>query len=387
MNPQTFMEAIEGKWALHEQYRSEKVGDLLSITVQPLESNAGPMLDLEFCQLLSLAQVRAVDDAAGVRDDQRAKRTAHDVVEKVPLAALPEAAPYFVSREITDALAGAYDGYPADSVKLREGFLPTPAGFIWYEPERGVKLRTTSPSGFDYRVKAVLWQQASPRSDPPAASETGSASVPDHDAAFLWVYGYSSNGDEDPTDFRWMDLLVPVLLTSYGSALFLPETKRMFKALFPDGLDAADTITINWPQGGEMRSTSIAASEYRAFVQSLVEEAQRLVLSTLTFLGQTIVQTSRWRQTRPTSRRAPKFDEGTEVRVIELRRKRYVGGPEPEGEGREFSCRWIVRGHWHNYWVGPADDRRLEPRWLSPYVKGPDDKPLRRTTDLFAVTR
>lgn len=40
------------------------------------------------------------------------------------------------------------------------------------------------------------------------------------------------------------------------------------------------------------------------------------------------------------------------------------------GDGREYSCRWLVRGHWRKLASGKLT-------WVKPYVKGPEDKPLR----------
>ena len=75
------------------------------------------------------------------------------------------------------------------------------------------------------------------------------------------------------------------------------------------------------------------------------------------------------------------------IRVVALRARHY----EKTGEGDgaiEYQCQWFVRGHWHQYWVGPKGGQRLEPRWVAPYVKGPEDKPLKRpSTTVFAVVR
>jgi len=42
--------------------------------------------------------------------------------------------------------------------------------------------------------------------------------------------------------------------------------------------------------------------------------------------------------------------------------------------GRTIDCRFLVRGHWHHYWVGTdrLGTKKLEVRWLQPYLKGPD---------------
>jgi hypothetical protein len=61
------------------------------------------------------------------------------------------------------------------------------------------------------------------------------------------------------------------------------------------------------------------------------------------------------------------------VKVIELRARDYQQRDESEGTGVEYTCQWLVRGHWHQYHTKDG----LQPRWVMPYVKGPSDKPLR----------
>lgn len=67
------------------------------------------------------------------------------------------------------------------------------------------------------------------------------------------------------------------------------------------------------------------------------------------------------------------------VTCASLRRQRYLSEAEREAEAREYSHRWIVRGHMRNQPIGP---RNLEGGqkhmrvWIAPYVKGPETKPL-----------
>jgi hypothetical protein len=64
------------------------------------------------------------------------------------------------------------------------------------------------------------------------------------------------------------------------------------------------------------------------------------------------------------------------VRLIHLRRAtREQGAPEGDGAAREFTCRWMVRGHWRQQWYPSRGVHR--PIWINPHLKGPDDKPLR----------
>jgi len=64
-----------------------------------------------------------------------------------------------------------------------------------------------------------------------------------------------------------------------------------------------------------------------------------------------------------------------DVTVIHLRRVRPSGEPVEPGEGSvEWQRQWIVRGHWRNQWYPSIKEHRQI--WISPYVKGPEDKPL-----------
>lgn len=73
------------------------------------------------------------------------------------------------------------------------------------------------------------------------------------------------------------------------------------------------------------------------------------------------------------------------VSIIELRRPM---SPPREHDGsssdRRYRHRWWVGGHWRQQACGPNHaDRR--PKWIAPYVKGPEDAPLK--TDRVHVWR
>ena len=70
-----------------------------------------------------------------------------------------------------------------------------------------------------------------------------------------------------------------------------------------------------------------------------------------------------------------------EVVVIRLRRARVErDGAEAREDSVEWTRQWIVRGHWRNQHyrtLGSKDDPQAHRQiWISPYVKGPEDKPL-----------
>jgi hypothetical protein len=76
--------------------------------------------------------------------------------------------------------------------------------------------------------------------------------------------------------------------------------------------------------------------------------------------------------------------EEREVTVVRLRRERNQN--EVLGGTANYSCRFMVSGHWRNQWC-PSIGRHRQ-TWIAPYVKGPDDKPFRPTRGrAFTFTR
>lgn len=59
---------------------------------------------------------------------------------------------------------------------------------------------------------------------------------------------------------------------------------------------------------------------------------------------------------------------------------------QDEGTGREFSCQWIVGGHWRKQWY--PSEQKHKPVYILPYIKGPDDQPLKSSPEkLYKVVR
>lgn len=64
------------------------------------------------------------------------------------------------------------------------------------------------------------------------------------------------------------------------------------------------------------------------------------------------------------------------VQVIELRRLAHKHSEEKGHTTREYHTRWMVRGHWRQQRVGPGR-RYVRPVYVAPYIKGPEDAPLK----------
>lgn len=69
-----------------------------------------------------------------------------------------------------------------------------------------------------------------------------------------------------------------------------------------------------------------------------------------------------------------KQPEGKEryVVVVKLRRPKSKG--DSEERDVQWQHRWLVSGHWRNQWF-PSLNRHRQ-IWISPFIKGPEDKPL-----------
>lgn len=64
------------------------------------------------------------------------------------------------------------------------------------------------------------------------------------------------------------------------------------------------------------------------------------------------------------------------VSTVALRQRvRTPATQEGDGTRPEWSCRWVVDGHWHRYRTGTGR-AQTEWRYVHDYVKGPEDQPL-----------
>jgi hypothetical protein len=78
---------------------------------------------------------------------------------------------------------------------------------------------------------------------------------------------------------------------------------------------------------------------------------------------------------RPWRRRIPEWWKRQPlVRVIHLASLDGMQANECQRDV-EWSCRWMVRGHWRNQFYRSTG--RREPLWITEYVKGPEGKPLK----------
>lgn len=133
----------------------------------------------------------------------------------------------------------------------------------------------------------------------------------------------------------------------------------------------------------ERRTSELASDPLRAAACS------RLVANALTMLlwcQQKIVIAPELAAERHARKRLGLSPKDSNIRVIQLRRAEQREGESSQGDSPEWSCRWIVGGHWRNQYH-PSNGGHV-PTWILPYVKGPEDKPLKVPTQtVYQVSR
>jgi hypothetical protein len=80
-----------------------------------------------------------------------------------------------------------------------------------------------------------------------------------------------------------------------------------------------------------------------------------------------------------------------DVTVITLRRQRQPHELDHGESDIEYKWQWVVRGHWRNQYYGTlgevGDPNAYRQIWISPYMKGPEDAPIKPVKRAFEFTR
>jgi hypothetical protein len=107
-------------------------------------------------------------------------------------------------------------------------------------------------------------------------------------------------------------------------------------------------------------------------VPAMGVDLARPLMAALLLMSQPLASETRAVAPRAAARRVTRLGVSVpDVRVISLRR---TSGSSVGGGSREWSHRWMVRGHWRQQWYPSIGQNR--PIWVDPYLKGPEGAPL-----------
>jgi len=144
----------------------------------------------------------------------------------------------------------------------------------------------------------------------------------------------------------------------------------------------------HWREGDTLNRHVIGTSGGGPGMHSEASAAMltRLMAGAFALLEQELLVAVPARPSRAWRRRADAACRTALVRVVTLRRQHVArDGGDRTGEV-EWSCRWIVRGHWRDQWYPRLACH--QPVWIMEHEKGPEDMPLKPpTARLFAVVR
>lgn len=150
-------------------------------------------------------------------------------------------------------------------------------------------------------------------------------------------------------------------------------TTRMWEYLFMP--------TANWSmRPGQSLAARIAEFEQAAsaesrYVRTDIHE-MRYVIAMCLLMEQRILTTRREPLDRARRRRIARAGlERDHLQVVTLRRYQERGADAEHAAEVDWSCRWIVRGHWRQQYYASTGEHR--PKWIMPFVKGPEDKPMK----------
>ena len=272
-------------------------------------------------------------------------------------AVLERADPFFVGGGLEPLL---HAGEQSPSLTLTDGVAPAAAGFAWFEDGPFVALIGRAPPG-------VRWERPTP----------GEVAVVDPRAGQCRAIAWA-----------------PALLGDDGApGPRRPGIEALLVVSTPDRRAGLPLLQVSWVYGID---TETAITRNRARDTSGIDSdglLTRFVLRRLSalfaFCGQRLLAAPAEPADRGARRRLQQQGWAREplVRVVRLRRtERPAPALDAGADAPDWSCRWVVRGHWRQQWFPARNQRR--PIWITPYVKGPENRPLKppRAT-VFAVVR
>jgi hypothetical protein len=278
--------------------------------------------------------IAALEDG-GVIQDRDTLANLMEAARQAAIETLTVATPYYWAPEICELIETTGASLPGYS--LRPEDLPTPAGFCWFP-------------------RPMLLPVPEGRPDLEAISRMPS---------FMWARLASGEG---------------IWYCMTQSTTDWPQGQPATSGLWDFGQSLDDVVN------GMPPCTQGADGIPPEMVTARVVKQLRVMATSFVFMNQRILATVEECPDRPTRKRAAALLETVPtIQVVKLRRV-SPGSPSESEHDVEWSCRWVVSGHWREQYYPSTKEHR--PKFILPYVKGPDDKPLRNPAQrIFAVSR
>jgi len=265
---------------------------------------------------------------------------------------LAKASLYWISPEMTQVAVAAAESLPED-LRIDQTHQPATHGFVVFgEP-----------------IGSYVGDLSNERRVPIVAMTWGATRHPAQDEKATWVTFYS------PRDKGYIRHIM---------------TRMANRPPRPDEVNAVVRATPEWMWDNEIiiphTGTIADLNHSHELLQTLRSDSvmpwMKVLYSSWLLMTQPgITEVEQQRASRKQQQRDQRRGIGqSDVRLIRVHRRHRDSGPASkqtdESTDREFTVRWMVRGHWRNQAHGPGYTLR-RPTWINPHVKGPDDKPLK----------
>lgn len=264
--------------------------------------------------------------------DEEDKRHAYDLLIHAEPQKLLTAQAIWVSPEMCEIVQVAKEGFQPETLEATD-FL-TMTGFLYFAKPVIMRDRNDHPVS----VGAVSWC--------PIAFNEDTLQNPGGMSLCLYSSAYA---EED----RFSDMHKG-FMQSHGAPELIPL--HITNIRFGDAFDEGDMFDVSGAYTG-------------------ADQWWKTVQVSLRLMQQRISVRSKERAPRPSRRRWERMGyELDEIMVVRLRRPASKHNGHEEHEAREWTHQWLVDGHWRNQWYPSLNTHRQI--YISPYVKGPEDKPL-----------
>lgn len=291
------------------------------------------------------------------------------------MANLIQAADLFLWRAPLFRAAGrgadAFDGTPFDIEMPRDG--------VVFVPDRRMTAHRNEPDASELAIfDALLMYPIEKREGRFFASHTGKD--------YSWHPDEKGRGDLRETR-RSKAKEAPD--GKYIAGLLIRQTQGIKPTMEADLLETMADIADNKLAAWDPDANLVIRALPMMGLGQACEGWGSLIQALFKFMDQKIVGVERQGPPRPERRRMKRAKMPIwEVKVISLRRYQQGTGIQVQAPGGtiDWQCQWTVSGHWRKQ-PYPAKGT-VEVIWIEPYIKGPEDKPLRDPTkSIFSVRR
>jgi hypothetical protein len=293
-------------------------------------------------QLSTLRLLKTISRVMDGSDDPTSPSFDYD------LKSIQVAEPFGWTANASRAVTAAAAKVPADA-SVTAANLPTQAAWWWFEEPLQV---ATTNENRNVRALLLAWVKSSGR----------------------FGLGCSAWCDPAPEDALSGFKCIP------SQTLFWPESMGLDQALATIRVSYMKEYGPGGPMAGQQ---SIGPERYMAATEKFI----RFILAATAWMG-TVLPEARVQVHRHLRKEAERYlgpQDPRGVKVIQLRKMEHHG-EHAEGDGREYSHRWMVDGHFRQQPCGQGRaDRKLI--WIDSYIKGPDDKPFVDKQRAWVVNR